>query len=348
MSSARTLPLRDPRLVAIAALLPVGFVGHTIQLLSEDRPWDPAQWPRYDWTPGWHLALPPWLVVAFAVGLGVAVLGLAVAVFRRGDPHPARLSDRTWLLATATFYFLHYLTYPFRIRNHMTLMFAMLFVIAGCHVVAGRRSRTEEPRTRVLDRWIVRGVALVLALTYTFAALHKTNVRFLDLTLPTAALRAVDDFWIYGDLGHAAPPWAKAVAIYGTLVVEYSFVWLAWAFTRTRVFFVVGLMLFHFPHIAVMNVADYPMIASAFFPALFSEAHWRVLQRQLPPSLWTTTGAAVGVGAQLWWMPYWGAMMVYAFVVVALWGAWIGAMAASFYMRFRPSAPAPATGVTPV
>ena len=316
-------PLRDGRLRAIATLLPLGFVGHAIQLLGEDRPWTNLAEPRYHYTPGWHLALSPWVVVGLAVLLYVCVLGLMV---RR---------NRFWLLATVSAYAAHYLTYPFRIRNHMTMMLASLVVIGGCFLVAGREARAGAKSSRVVERWAVRGVGIVLCITYTFAAVHKSNARFVDLDYPTAALGAVDDFWIYGDLGHAAPAWAKAFAIYGTLVVEYVVPWIALLFRRLTVPMVLVLMAFHFPHIAVMNVADYPMIASCFYPALFGEAHWRRLSLHLRASPWTLGGAALGVAMQVWWMPYVGPLMVFGAAVMAVWGAWTGAMAAMVWTRWR-------------
>ena len=37
-------------------------------------------------------------------------------------------------------------------------------------------------------------------------------------------------------------------------------------------------------------------------------------------------GAAVGVGAQLWWMPWWGELTIFGLGVMAIWGWWIGSM----------------------
>ena len=66
----------DPRLRLVMLFLVPGFVGHTIQLTAEDVPWDGGAWERYWWTPGWHLFVEPWVIVAIAVMLGLAVLGL--------------------------------------------------------------------------------------------------------------------------------------------------------------------------------------------------------------------------------------------------------------------------------
>ena len=309
----------DERVRAIAWLLVPAFIGHTIQLLGEDVPW--AGWARvrYWTTPGWHLDLSPWIVIGIAVALAIAVIGMAV---RRTRP---------WMSAVIVLYAAHYLTYPYRIRNHMTLMLASLLAIGGCWAI-GRLSRAVDrwgagTGARLVDRHAMRTVAVVLCITYFFAGVHKTNLGFLSFDARSSAFQGVTDFWIYGDLGHRAPDWVVAIAIYGTLVVEHVFPIAARLFTPLRCWLVIGLMLFHFPHIAVMNVADYPMLASAFYPALFTRAHWRLLERRLRrPSRWNVSGAVLGVAAHFWFMPYWGALMVFGALVVAIWGWWAGSM----------------------
>lgn len=314
----------DGRLRATALLLPMALLGHTLQLLGEDTPWAPHAWARYWRTPGWHLYLPPWSIVAIAVALLVSALGLAI---RRTRP---------WLAAVIVTYVAHYLTYPYRIRNHMTLMLASLVAIAIAWVIGaslregGRRLidlRGRGAAPRLVDRHAVRGVAAVLCVTYFYAGLHKTNEGFLAFDEGSAAFRGTTDFWIWGDLGSVAPTWAIAIATYGTLVVEYAFPIVALFVPRLTIPCVIGLMCFHFPHVAVMNVADYPMLASAFYPALFTAARWRLLERELyAPSRWNVAGAAIGVAAQLWWMPWWGELTIFGIGVMAIWGWWIGSM----------------------
>ncbi|MCB9616135.1 MAG: hypothetical protein H6722_27170 [Sandaracinus sp.] len=314
----------DGRLRAIATLLPMALLGHTLQLLGEDTPWAPHAWARYWRTPGWHLHLPPWSIVAIAVSLVVATLGLAI---RRTRP---------WLAAVIVTYAAHYLTYPYRIRNHMTLMLASLLALAIAWGIGaatregGRRLidlRGRGPAARLVDRYAVRGVAAVLCVTYFYAGLHKTNEAFLAFDDRSAAFRGTQDFWIYGDLGSVAPTWALAVATYGTLAVEYAFPIVALFVPRLTMACVLGLMCFHFPHVAVMNVADYPMLASAFYPALFTAARWRRLEPELfTASRWNVGGAILGVSAQLWWMPWWGELTIFGLGVMAIWGWWGGSM----------------------
>lgn len=69
------------------------------------------------------------------------------------------------------------------------------------------------------------------------------------------------------------------------------------------------------------------MIASAFYPALFSRAHFRlVLRHARRPNAFNVTGAAFGVAAQLWFIPWWGNLTIFGIGVMALWGWAAGAM----------------------
>ena len=311
---------RDPRVSAVCLLLVPGMIGHTLQLLGEDTPWTSAAYFRYFHTPGWHLWLSPWVPVAIAVGLALAVIGLAV---RRTRP---------WMLALIALYLLHYLTYPYRIRNHMSHMLAELTMLGGVWVLGWALGATDlrgegrhAPR---VDAWAARGMAAVLCVTYFFAALHKMNAEFLSFDAArSSAVHGLTTFFVYGDLGATPPRWAMAVAIYGTIVIEALAPVVAWRVRALRVPAVLVLFAFHFPHVAVMNVADYPMIASAFYPALFSRSHFTLLLRHARrPNAWNVTGAALGVAAQLWFIPYWGTLTVFGIFVCALWGWASGSM----------------------
>ena len=298
----------DPRLRAYAALLVPAFVGHTIQLLGEDLPWQPHAWSRYWTQPGWHLFVPWWAVVAIAVGLAVAVVGIAI---RRTRP---------WLVALVPLYVAHYLTYPFRIRNHMSHMFFGMVMLGGVWL-AGRRRNPEE-----VDRAAVRGLALVLCITYFFAGFHKINDAFLSIGPDSSAASAITDFVRYAGLGSEAPAWAKWCAAYGAVGIECVVPIVAWRSTRLRVPALLTLMLFHFPMVSAMNVADYPMIVAASYPCLFSRTDFERLLQHLGPSRWTLTGAAVGVLMQLWAMPWWGALTIFGLFVMGLFGWSAGAM----------------------
>jgi hypothetical protein len=310
----------DRRVAAVCLLLVPGFAGHFIQLAGEDAQW--AEWAqlRYFHTPGWHLFLPPLVPALIAIALAGSVIGLAV---RRTRP---------WMIAIAVLYAAHYLTYPYRIRNHMTHMLAELTVLGGVWAVA-RLSGARGPSLRV-DRVAANGMAAVLCVTYFFAALHKLNANFLAFDAErSSAVSGLTTFWIYGDLGSEPPSWAMAIAIYGTIVIEALAPIVAWRVTALRVPAILVLYAFHFPHVAVMDVADYPMIASAFYPALFSRAHFELLARNLGVNAYTVSGGAIGACAQLWFMPWLGSLTGFGILVMVLWGYAAGAM---IRMTLRP------------
>jgi hypothetical protein len=330
------VPIADVRLGAYLSLLVPSFVGHVLQIVSEDQPW--AEWARERAyiNAGWHLLLPEWVPWAIAMGLGLSVLGLARALWLGRGVRPA-------FLALSALYAAHYLTYPWRIRNHMTTMLAGLGIVALTWSLARARGALVPGRAqaRTVDGAAVKGLGLVLAIQYFFAGLHKLNLGFLDVgpASVSAAIQGLTEFWIHGDLGSEPPLAARYVAAYGTVGIELGVPLLALLAPRLAPAAIVVLMLFHVPHIAVMNVADYPMIASASYPALLGlgDAH-RVLRR-LGPSRWTVTGGALGVATQLWFMPYWGGLMAFGVFVLGLWGWTIGAMAQSAWDRRRTERP---------
>ncbi len=314
---------RDARVQTICVLLVPAFVGHTLQLLGEDTPWAPHAWSRYWFEPGWHLYLPPAVPALIAVALAGAVTGLAV--FR----------TRPWVAAIVVLYAAHYLTYPYRIRNHMTLMLSELVMLGGLWGID--RLRRAPPRS---DRYVATGIATVLCVTYFFAGFHKINDHFLSLGPMSAAVQGIDDFWIYGDLGHRAPTWARALAVYGTVVIECLVPLVAWRVPRLTAPAILVLFAFHFPMISVLNVSDYPMLASAFYPALFTRARFRlVLRHARRPTPFTVVGAGIGAAAQLWFMPYWGALTIFGIFVMALWGWAAGAIVAMWVEARRRGAP---------
>lgn len=332
----------DPRLRAVMLLLVPGFVGHTLQLTAEDIPWDPSAWERYWWTPGWHLYLSPWVPVVLAVLLGLAVLAMgATALADRPHVRLELRSPRRWALVVAGLYAAHYLTYPFRIRNHMSHMLASLGAVALVWLVLAATERRLDPRRA--DRLALDGLAAITCVTYFYAGLHKLNLAFVDVRVDalgeslsgSAAVEGLTTFWIYGDLGARPPLAARLVAAWGTILIEMGVPLVAWRVARVRAAAVAVLCLFHVPHVACMDVADYPMIASSFYPALFSGAHARRLAPFFRPSRWNVTGALLGVATQLWFMPWWGRPTVFGIFVLALWGWALGAFAALAWQRAR-------------
>lgn len=338
---------RDYRMRAILVLLVPGFVGHTLQLTSEDTPWTWSAWHRYYTTPGWHLFLYPQVVLGIAVLLAVAVIGMGVTAVR--DQPVARFwswrSSRLWAALVIVLYAAHYLTYPYRIRNHMSHMLASLGMLGLSWAV----SAMNGVKGKSADRLALWGIALITCITYFFAGLHKTNAAFVDIRVDSngvslsgsSAVDGLTTFWTYGDLGNR-PPWiARFVAAWGTIVIEMFVPIVAWRVRSLRVWAVGVLMAFHVPHVAVMDVADYPMIASCFYPALFSEAEARRVARVIEPaSNWTGFSrprwinwffAAAGVGIQLWFMPFWGRLTIFGIFVLAIWGWMYGALLTAMF-----------------
>jgi len=310
---------KDLRLQAFGLLMVPAFIGHAIQLLGEDTPWAPHAWARYWTQPGWHLHLDPEIPSLIAVALAAAVIGLAV---RRTRP---------WILAIVVLYWLHYLTYPYRIRNHMTHMFATLTMVGGVWLIAWASGavdpRGRGPRPRLVDRYAVDGAALVLCITYFFAGFHKINADFLSVGDMSSAAAAVTDFWRYGDIGHMPPVWVRALAAWGTVVIECAVPIVAWRFARLRVLAILVLFAFHFPMISTMNVSDYPMITLMSYPLLFSKGHFRILARHLlRPSKANVAGAVIGMALQAWFIPWWGALTIFGLFVMALYGWSAGSM----------------------
>jgi hypothetical protein len=85
-----------------------------------------------------------------------------------------------------------------------------------------------------------------------------------------------------------------------------------------------------------MNVADYPMIASTSYVGLISLSDAHRIASRLSPTRWTVVGSLLGIAAQLWFMPYWGALMVFGIFVTGLWGWVLGAMVHAQWALRRP------------
>lgn len=319
-------PVADLRLRAYLLLLVPSMVGHTLQLTNEDEPWSPDSWDRAAITPGLHLFLSPWVPLVIAVGLAAATVALAMR------------PSRERFLAFAGLYAAHYLTYPWRIRNHMTTMLGGLGVVALVWLVARASGALTAPpsQARRVDAMAVRGLGLVITVQYFFAGLHKLNPGFLDVTgeSVSSAVDGTTMLWVYGDLGSAPPLAALYLAAWGTVILELGAPALALLVPRLGPLVIAVLFLFHMPHVAVMNVADYPMIASAFYPALLSHRDALRIARHFGASRYTVGGALLGATTQLWFMPWWGGLTVFGIFVLGLWGWALGAM-----LRSRIEAP---------
>lgn len=336
----------DPRLRLVMLMLVPGFVGHTLQLTAEDIPWDPSAWDRYWWTPGWHVYLSPWVPVVLAVLLGLAVLAMGAAALRDAPSSPRAAgidprSPRAAFVIVALLYAAHYLTYPYRIRNHMSHMLASSSVVLVVWAILAWREGRLDPRRA--DRLALEGLAAISCVTYFFAGLHKLNAAFTDIRVDaegrslagSSAVEGLTTFWIYGDLGSDPPELARWIAAWGTIAIEMGVPLLAWRVPKLRALGVTTLCLFHVPHVACMDVADYPMIASSFYPALFSRGEGRLYAPFFRPSAWNVGGAALGVAIQLWFMPWWGRLTIFGLFVLAIWGYALASVAHAIVVKHR-------------
>jgi hypothetical protein len=223
-------------------------------------------------------------------------------------------------------YTLHYLTYHARIRNHMTLMLSGLTLQSALWLVAAGRGavdlRGQGPHARRVDAWVARGLAAVIVATYAFAALHKCNANFLALDPDrSAAVSGTMDFLRYGHVTRHPPRWALAFAVYGTIACEAVLPVVAWRFSRLRPAALLALMAFHFPHVSTLAVADYPMLASAYYPALFTPAQWSRFEARLArPTPFALAAVVTALFLQARFVPWWDPVTLFGLVVAALWG----------------------------
>lgn len=311
------VPIADARVRVFVAMLAMSFYGHALQLY-EDTPWREIAMRRFWATPGWHLFLPVWAPIV--IGVALAIAGLIAAITR----------NRVALVVTLALYLAHYLTYPWRIRNHMTTMLMGIGVVSLVWLAA-RASGALVPgnaRSRQVDRVASTGLAAVIVVQYFFAGLHKTNAIFLDPSVggPSPAMAGVQFLWMFGSLGDHPPGWIGWIATYGSVAIETMVPVIAWRVRRLTLPAIVVMLAFHVPHVTSMGVADYPLMASTFYPSLMSRGQWRIVSRNLRPSRWTISFAVIGAAVQLWFMPWWNHMNTYGLVVLALWGFVAGAI----------------------
>ena len=297
------------------------FYAHSLQLMREDKPWLDDAFIKYWTTPGWHLYLSPWFILALAAAMWLCVLGLTA--FR----------TRHWTIALWLMYLAHYMTYPYRIRNHMTTLLmgltlqAVVLLIGWAIGAADLKGR--GPHVERIDQWIARGLAGIIVIIYLSAGFHKLNWGYLTIDPEkSSGAETIRLFVYHGGLTSYYPPdWILAGGIYGSLFCELLLPLLILTMRRFQYPLIACMLLFHLPLISVMNVSDYPMIASIFYPALFTLVLWNRLEPHIARiGVWQIGGAILGMSAQIWFMPWWGWMTTFGVVVMGLWGWAIGAM----------------------
>jgi hypothetical protein len=304
-----------PRFRAFALLILFGLIGHFAQLVTEDRFWD-AEYRAAMWiSPGWHLDIHPLISLALAACLLCAVVaGLVVR-------------KRVMSAIVALFYILHFFSYPFRIRNHMTFMLATQgFLLLSLLVTRTARTRASElsQSTNVLiDNHICNGLAVILLINYFFAGFHKLNTAFLSFDLNVSEGAAtIQSFLSAGHISDHAPHWLLVLLLPGAILCEMVLPTLIWTIGSVRELFILIMLAFHFPMVTTLGASDYPMIVIAFYPVLFTEGHWAAFEHELL-TRWNwmnVVGVIVGIAAHWRFTVEWTPNTVYGIFVAGLWG----------------------------
>lgn len=308
-------------------------MGHALQIAVEDG--GAGAWERTAWSPGWHQHLHPAVLVAFAVGLAASALAMAHAAWRDVPLHdePSLYSARTWALAAAVLFAAHSLTFPFRVRNHMSHLGSVLGAIAL--VVCVRHATGRTLTLRRSDELSLEAIALLTCVTYFFAGLHKLNAAFVDVRIDaegasitgSAAVDVLRVLWRRAALGERPPELVRRAAVWTSLGIELVVPWVAWRVRRLRGAAITLLCLFHVPHVSVMQASDYPMITTLCFPAFFSRDEAVSLAQDLRPSVWNVGGASAGVALQLALVSRPSTLAAFGLFVMGLWGWGLGSLA---------------------
>lgn len=324
----------DPRLRVVSCLLVPALLGHGLQIAVEDG--GAGGWERAAWSPGWHQHVPPVVLVAVAVALVLGALATAFSAWRDAPVHaePSSHSARTWAVLLAVLYAAHVVTFPFRVRNHMSHLLALLGAVALVSFVRHATGRTLALRRS--DALSLEAIALLTSVTYFFAGLHKLNASFLDVRIDaagasitgSAAVDVLRVLWRRAGLGVRPPELVRVAAVWSTLVIELVVPFVAWRVQRLRGLALTTLCLFHVPHVTVMQASDYPMIMTVGYPAFFTREEAESLAPHLRASVWNVSGASAGVALQLASMSRATVLTVFGVLVMGLWGWGLGSLAA--------------------
>lgn len=323
----------DPRLRMVCCLLVPALMGHGLQIAVEDGGAD--GWERVAWSPGWHQHLHPMVLVVVASGLSISALATTISAWRDAPvDEPSSRSARTWALLVTVLFAAHSLTFPFRVRNHMSHLLAVLGAVA---LVSSIRLATGRSLTlRRADELSLEGVALVTLVTYFFAGLHKLNASFLDVRIDgagasitgSAAIDVLRVLWRRAGLGERPPELVRLAAAWSAIVIELFVPFIAWRVARVRALALTTLCFFHVPHVSVMQASDYPMIMTLGYPAFLSREEAESLRPHLNPSAWNVSAASMGVALHLALMPRPTVLTAFGVLVMGLWGWGLGSLVA--------------------
>ncbi|NBX75173.1 MAG: hypothetical protein EBQ92_01300 [Proteobacteria bacterium] len=175
-----------------------------------------------------------------------------------------------------------YLTFPFRIMNHYTLL---LFILLNQGVWFSHQLKGED-----LDDAISHSCKkfnlLILGVAFLCAGLHKVNSGYLDPIYPSnTVVRLFKEFFPVLGLQSTVPEAPIRIFSVTSIVIEVSFIFLI-LFKREKneSYIVLILLLFLSFLLLVKRIPDYTWIASCFSPLFFSEKKWQRIEKDFIPS----------------------------------------------------------------
>jgi hypothetical protein len=289
------------RLRLFYVLLGIGCLAHELQFIAR----------QYRWTGSFRLhlekwgevspvftALPP--VIGLVVHVAIIILALGLIVARRQQIIAS-------LLAMVVVLSLFTIAPPGISNHYIVVAFALLstatFGAISHLTIKDEGQGAYQGTTEIEDVTLFRALKHLFVITYFFAAFHKLNEGWFDLT-KTAAQEFIVPYitplisLIPGnpvDFIHAT----VAIGVYATIAIEFSLPFLLlWRTTR-----LLGCLLAVAFNVPIMGqgVVDYPAIVLAFSPIFFSEDELRSLLSQLFSNV---TMVRLGSATLLWMYIY--------------------------------------------
>lgn len=262
----------DLRLEVFAVVFALGTIFHELEFLIEQARIGPfteymERWSRVAPSTGWPSS----------VGLTLHLANVAISLLLMLLPRRREL-----LCLLAPMFFLSQLASPDRIPSHSGLMAGGLLVVSILGAAEwlerlGRRARSAAMGTDWVG-WTLAGLACVCSLTYLFACFYKLNPVWFSSQSPALSFLMFESI-----LARVGPLWGvegvlAPAAIYGTLLVEALLPVLLLGRRTWAVGCFVGIA-FHVPML-IRNVADFPTLIVAFYPAFATRAATEELLRR--------------------------------------------------------------------
>jgi len=289
------------RLRSFYVLLGIGCLAHELQFIAR----------QYRWTGSFRLHLEKWGEVSPVFTVFPPVIGLVVHVvifiLALGLIVTHRQQIIASLLAMIVVLSLFTIAPPGISNHYIVVAFALLitatFGALSYFTIKSQGPGTYQGTTEIADVALFRALKHLFVITYFFAAFHKLNEEWFDLT-KTAAREFIVPYITplisltrgnSTDLIHAM----VAVSVYATIALEFSLPFLLlWRTTR-----ILGCLLAVAFNVPIMGqgVVDYPAIVLAFSPIFFTEDELQSLFSQLLSNL---TMVRLSIATFLWMYIY--------------------------------------------